>query len=486
MTDIQEEERPSRLSYSSMTQKMYDLSKFNSDIQLDYINTYTTFYNDTTKLSGFLPNTNIIEEIYINWKKCYKMRNETDFDKYVNNEEIKNTDTFDYKKMKKIQININKIHDLSNIVPEINSEHFQYGNVDMQQIRESFKNGNFTNSFNKIEGENNPLSVSKLNIAQFIAYILYSRTKFNSDVTIDYFNKNILKQQINKDVVRQHTYINNKLINDDFPKETTPPYFYSNIFNLYLLEKIDKSFPKIDNTSKYDLMNICSISTIQHIISWYTDNFVNIILDASEINTPDEASLMIDYDIPLNDEYYDGGLNNKYYKIHIDERLQTITTIAYFRIMCMSMLNPVLKNYFGYAYYVIEFNVSTNSVILKYLCIDYDYISHNKFVSEILEIENKHSIIKNDYQNEMVQFVNDNDKNKKIDKTKAAVGTLLTMGVLSAIPLALLLGGRKKIKTKNKRRLRKRHETNKRQKTKTKTLKRKKMFTKKRKTRKVF
>jgi hypothetical protein len=375
--------------------------------------------------------------------------------------------------MKKIQININKIHDLSNIVPEINGEHFQYGNVNMQQIRESFKNSNFTNSFNEIESENNPLSISKLNIAQFIAYILYSRTKFDSDVTMDYFNKNILKQQINKDVVRQNTYINNKLINNDFPKETTPPYFYSNIFNLYLLEKIDKSFPKIDNTSKYDLMNICSISTIQHIISWYTDNFVNIILDASEINTPDEASLMIDYDIPVNDEYYDGGLNNKYYKIHIDERLQTITTVAYFRIMCMSMLNPVLKKYFGYAYYVIEFNVSTNSIILKYLCIDYDYISHNKFVSEILEIENEHSIVKNNYQNEMVQFVNDNDKNKNIDKTKTAIGTLLTMGALSAIPLALLLGGNKtkqRIKLRGDKKLKKRKT--KRRKNKTRRYKR--------------
>jgi hypothetical protein len=452
MTDnIQKEriaEEQSRRSYSIMSQKIYDLSKFTNKIQLDYIKKYTTFYDDNTEFANFLPNTKIIEEIYNNWQKCYRMKDESDFDKYINNEDI-SSEILDQTKFNKVSVNLNKIHDFSNFVPEIINEHFHYGNINMKQVTESFKNRNFTNSFkflDKMENINKPLSVSKLNIGQFLGYILYSRTKFNSNMPIEDFNSHILKQQINKDVIRQSTYINDKLINDEFTKDSTPPYFYSNIFNLYLLEIIEKVLPQTDDNGKYDLMNICSISTIQHVVSWYTDSLISLISGSDEVNTPKDAQLFIDFAIPSNDDYYDNDLNNKYFKIYIDERTQTVTTVSYCRILCMSMVDPTIKNYFGYAYFVIEFNIPTNTIILKYVCIDYDLTSHNKFIDEMIQLENRNNNISSQHdvaeQNNIIENKNELKQTILENKSSAIAGTLLTMGALSAIPLALFLGGK--------------------------------------------
>ena len=452
----------------------YDLSKFTKKIQLDYINTYTSFYDNKAPLREYLPSTSIIEEIYDNWTKCFKMKDESDFDKYINNDEILESQNINLKHVIKVPINPNKIHDLSNFFPEIINGRFHYGNINIKQVNESFQNHNFTNSFKFLDKQlnvNKQLSVGILDIPKFLGYILYSRTKFNPDISIDYFNSNILKTQINKDVVRQATYINDELINSEFSKlESIPPYFYANILNLKLLGLIDNLLDIDDDDDKYELMNTFSISTIQHIISWYTDNLIRIILDSNEINTTKDAELVIDFDIPLNDEYYDNGTDSKYHKMYIDKQKQSVIIVAYYRILCMSMIDPITRKYFGHSYYVIEFNILTNTVILKYVCMDYDYISHNKFVDEMLNVKNEQSsmnrnnIEQKQVENQLTKYQQFKETISE-NKTSAMAGTLLTLGALSAIPIALLLGGKrtKRRLVKEKRRKNKTHRKIKKQ-----------------------
>jgi hypothetical protein len=490
-------------------QKVIDdlIEKYDNPIQLDYINNYTDF-NDidgkNSKLSEYIPITNIIEKIYDNIKQCYNIKSEDDFYMYINNINISSINEKLESKFIRETNDINKIFNLSS--PKIDNNILHYGNVDYSLVLESFKNSNFINShkfLDEVENINKPFSVSTLNIDKFIGYILYLRARISSNYSTEKFVTDFLKEQINKDVLRQHTYINDNLINDKFPKNKGLDLLnvYANIFNLNLLEVIEnKMSVDHDNDEKYNLMNICTISTIQHVVSWFSDSLMAILLNSNEINTSDDAGILMDAGLPENNEYYDNGSDNKFCKIYIDKQIQKINIIVYNNITTYSVLDLLSKKNFGNLYYVIEFDIPSNQVFLKYFCFDYNILKHNEWVNEIINLNNYTNVNINNNQNINRENINreninreninrENINNENINreniisknKGKVGIGSALGLMALSAIPIALLLGGKTKKcnKIKNKYRKNKQTRIHKKHKTHKKNKQYKKRHTKK-------
>jgi hypothetical protein len=445
--------------------KIYDVSKFDSEIQLHYINNYTSFDPVTSHIDSnnkLLPNTRIVQEIYNNWKKCYKLTSDEDFENYIVND---NDFPLDREMTgQKFSVNSDNIFDASNYDVEIIGDKLHYGNVEMSQVFDSFKNNNFTNSFKYLDGIaeiSEPFSIIKLNIVKFTAYILYKQSTSIGNKLINKFIEDDLKTQINKDVLRQHIYINEELINDKFIKNDPylPDNYHVNIFNLNLLESIDRISPSSNDGYKYNLMNMIGILMIQFVFEFFNEVLSKKILSSLQIKTHEEVSVNVNISPPMNDDNYTNGSDNKYNKIYIDNENQKVITVSYNRISFQSFDDESMTvHLLGYIYFVLEYDIVKNTVSMKYVSVEYDYKKHNEKIDEILNTiqlrkqqdENRlrirqENLLRQQQENSLQEQPTKFQQIKETigdNKTATTAGTLLALGALSAIPLALLLGGK--------------------------------------------
>ena len=351
------------------------------------------------------------------------------------------------------------------------------GNVNLQQLANGFMNGseNVIDLLDKDQNIIKPFAKGKLDLLKYIS-IIASR---DESVITNY--DEYLKSQIGKDIMRDELIINNRYISHILKSNSIFQYFYdttgklsyidrTNILSLEILrELIDKLGNKLNQEEIYDKLMLLSIllhqgihaetllifnKYIKEIVKKINKNNRNYELHNVIFISPD--GVKNEPDLEIKTSVHDPKPNDKMYKfikLVINNDEISITSMLYRKFVFIGDFdNPYIDGHF---FSVLHFDILNLTYEIKYLTIDinYQYIPPTKF-----------------------------DKIKEnISKNKPAVtaGTLLTLGALSAIPIALLLGGRK-----TRKRLFKKYKNNKNNKNKNNKNKKSKKINKRNKTKK--
>lgn len=419
---------------------------FTNDIQKDYISKYTPYENMIDK--------NIIDEDIPDEDKDTSFPETESYkklkDKFSKNYNEKILDLYDID-----SINAEK---LTNNICEVNSKNINcyIGNVNLQQLSNGFRNG-FENALISLDNDrtiNKPFGEGKLDLLPYMS-IMASRDKSALNNYDAY-----LKNQIGKDVLDRDVF----LINDEFILETMKQNETfgdalkknklinsdkTNIIALYILRELsNKTNSKYTKEQMYDiLMTILPLlhqglhGEIQILLNEYINKITN------EINDPNLYVLNIT--LPKSDDdkinYKEYKNSNKYLKLIINENEISIYSVMYSKFVFAGNIDPFVDGHF---FSVLHIDILNKKYEIKYLTLDVnykniEYLSPNELSSNDISLTKFDKIKEN---------ISDN-------KSSVAIGTLLTLGALSAIPIALLLGGKrtKRRLMKEKRRKNKTH-----------------------------
>ena len=428
---------------------------FTNNIQKDYISKYTPYENMIDK--------NIIDEDIIDEYK------DTSFPQTKSYKKLKdNFSNYNQKILDLYDIDSINKKKLTNNICEVNSKNINcyIGNVNLQQLSNGFRNG-FENALISLDNDttiNKPFGKGKLDLLKYMS-IMASRDKSALNNYDAY-----LKNQIGKDVLDRDVF----LINDEFILETMKQNKTfgnalkknklinsdkTNIIALYILRELfNKTNSKYTEEQMYDiLMTILPLlhQGLHGEIQILLNDYINKIID--EINDPNLYLLNITLPKSNDDKinYEEYKKSNKYLKLIINENEISIYSVMYSKFVFAGNIDPFTDGHF---FSVLHIDILNKTYEIKYLTLDInykniEYLSPNNLSPNNLSPNNLSP-------NELSSTKFDKIKeNVSYNKSSVAIGTLLTLGALSAIPIALLLGGKrtKRRLMKEKRRKNKTH-----------------------------
>jgi hypothetical protein len=358
------------------------------------------------------------------------------------------------------------------------------GNVNLQQLKNGFSSG-FENALDLLDKDstiNKPFGKGKLDLLEYISIIASRDTR-----EINRYDK-YLKDQVGKDMRRDVVIINNYDMSHILKQNEILKKFYdfhdeekkdnknnvlltnedcTNIVALFILGELnDKLGIKLTITEIYDkLMLLLTLlhqgipGEIQILLKKYNKKIV----DKINSNFEDEHIYTMDINKPeANDErinYIEYNNSNKYIKLIIEEDEISLYSVIYTRFIITGNFDEPIRD--GHYFAVLHMNILNETYEIKYLTMNINCINYNYNPTKFEKIK----------------------ENISENKATTSVGTLLTLGALSAIPVALLLGGEKtrkrsrrkqrKIKTYKQKQRKTKNKNNKRnKKNKRKTFKR--------------
>ena len=401
-----------------------------------------------------------IETIIDDYKKNYLNTNklpENTFTKYLltkNNDDADCYDVksnFDISNLKNYVINNENIH-ISNVSNEDDFIKFydhmyslKYKNND-ENIKELF---DFIVSQSMLN-ENNNIIKCKKKFIDFIEFTALCGTTNNVDK---------IKYQCGKDINRGACFLNDKILsfngNDDNYKKCDD-------FNLEIMEEMKrKNFQNIDKIN--DFLIYIDVITNQTLMNMFTFNIMELMIRnltqfIGSFYHYNESELSVNSFILIE--------NNKL-QLH---RIKHCYIYDSIRIMDdgYNDTTDAFENNFepdGFFTVYVIFDLLNNECYIKDYLLEINHkmntcncSNNNSNVNKTISDENMNNKNINDEnindENINNENVNNNfRKNIFENKTSTAIGTLLTLGALSAIPIALLLGGKKtKRRTGGKRR----------------------------------
>lgn len=317
------------------------------------------------------------------------------------------------------------------------------GNITLQQLSNGFINGseNVLDLLDKEPGIIKPFAKGNLDLLKYIS-IVASR---DADEINNY--DIYLKQQIGKDMMRDVIIINDYYIRDLLNNNLIFKEFYSlkltnknrtNILSLVILGELnDKLGDKLSEEDIYDKLML--LSTLLHqgphgeallIFEEYITKSMNIInknnnnieelyglaLMSPIINESNNEVIKIK---TLNNDPKPNDELDKYIKLIINNNEISFYSVLRRKFMFSGNFdNPYLDGYF---FSVLHIDVLNLTYEIKYFTMDINYPNYNYIPTKFENLK----------------------ENISENKPAVTAGTLLTLGALSAIPIALLLGGRK-------------------------------------------
>jgi hypothetical protein len=358
------------------------------------------------------------------------------------------------------------------------------GNVNLQQLKNGFSNG-FENALDLLNKDSTiikPFGKGKLDLLEYIS-IIASRDTGEINRYDEY-----LKNQVGKDMRRDVLIINNYDISHILKQNEILKKFYdfeekknnentlvltnedcTNIVALFILGELNNKLGiKLTIAEIYDkLMLLLTLlhqglpGEIQILLKKYNKKIV----DKINLNFDDEHFYTLDINKPeVKDDrinYGEYNNSNKYIKLIIEEDEISFYSVIYTRFIVTGNFDEPIRD--GHYFAVLHMNILNETYEIKYLTMNINCINYNYEPTKFEKI--KETISEN--------------------KATTSVGTLLTLGALSAIPVALLLGGketrrlrrtggkRRKNKTYKQKQRKTRNKNNKRnKKNKRKTFKR--------------
>jgi hypothetical protein len=333
------------------------------------------------------------------------------------------------------------------------------GNVNLQQLTNGFAGGfeNVLESLDRDKTIDKPFAKGKIDLLKYISNIA-SRDRSRIQNYDSY-----LINQIGKDMRRDTLIINNESINDILMKNDILKYYSfnkkkvniddynelmklkndefqlkndehdklehiecTNIIALFILKALFEMENNLTLTNMYDKLML--LLTLLHQgmsgeIMTLTNKYYDEIVKKINLELNDNNLLKISTISPeLEDKsvaYKNYNDKNKYTKIIINKNEISIYSVMYNRFIFNKVTDDPHKG--GHYFAVLHVDVLNNTYEIKYLTIDINYYNYNYNPTKYEQIK---------------ETVGEN-------KTSTTVGTLLTLGALSAIPLALLLGGKK-------------------------------------------
>lgn len=349
------------------------------------------------------------------------------------------------------------------------------GNVNLQQLKNGFSNG-FENALDLLNKDSTiikPFGKGKLDLLEYISIIASRDTG-----EINRYDK-YLKNQIGKDMRRDVLIINNYDISHTLKQNEILKKFYdfeekknnentlaltnedcTNIVALFILGELNNKLGiKLTIAEIYDkLMLLLTLlhqglpGEIQILLKKYNKKIV----DKINLNFEDEHFYTLDINKPdIKDErinYEEYNNSNKYIKLIIEEDEISFYSVIYTRFIVTGNFDEPIRD--GHYFAVLHMNILNETYEIKYLTMNINCINYNYEPTKFEKI--KETISEN--------------------KVTTSVGTLLTLGALSAIPVALLLGGketrrlrrtggkRRKNKTRKQKQRKTRNKNNKRNK----------------------
>lgn len=344
------------------------------------------------------------------------------------------------------------------------------GNVTLQQLANGFMNGseNVLDLLDKDPSIIKPFAKGKLDLLQYLS-IIASRDEEHVGKYDPY-----LKDQMGKDMMRDIIIMNDYYIHDLLNNHSMFKDFYTlkmsnknrtNILSLVILGVlIDKLGHKLSKEDIYDKLML--LSTLLHqgphgetliIFNEYIKKIVDII-NTNNNNIKELYGLVLSSPVvkeskdevieinPLANEPKPNDELDKYIKLIINDSEISFYSVIRRKFMFSGAFdNPYLDGYF---FSVLHIDVLNLTYEIKYFTM---YVNYPNYNYEPTKFENlKENISEN--------------------KPAVTAGTLLTLGALSAIPIALLLGGRKSkkrplknknIKNKKSKKSKKRNKQNK-------------------------
>lgn len=259
-----------------------------------------------------------------------------------------------------------------------------------------------------------------------------------------------IKDQCGKDNVRGTIFLNNKILKLNSTLDNNVKQ--CDEYNLKIMEEMkEKKFKNIDKI--YDYIIYIDILTHQTILNMFTFNMMNL------------SNKLFD---TLPYHHTDSDLSVNLF-ILIDENKLQVHRMAHCYIYNFERVSD-----YG-AHDAFKKGVKPDGIFTFYVI--FDLLENKYYIKDYLLKINPIKNINNNISNNNIS--NDNISKNNIkniiseNKGSATIGTLLTLGALSAIPLALLLGG-KKTQRAGKRRKNKTYRRRKERKTRNKKYKNKK------------
>jgi hypothetical protein len=364
-----------------------------------------------------------------------------------------------------------------NNVCKFNKEniHCFIGNVNLQQLANGFSDG-FENALDLLDKDttiNKPFGKGKIDLLKYIS-IIASRDASELNKYDTY-----LKNQIGKDMRRDVLIINNYDISRKLRDNEILKYFFSgetikmkqnnenaleltnndctNIVALLILGELNEKLRrKLSMKEMYDKLMLLLTLLHQGIpgeIQLLLENYTRKIVDKINLEVGDDNLYTININSPeVKDDsinYKEYNNSNKYIKLIIDENEISLYSVIYTRFMFDGNIETYRD---GHYFAVLHMDVLNQTYEIKYLTIDINYVNYNYNPTKFEKF--KETISEN--------------------KGSTAAGTLLTLGALSAVPIALLLGGKESRRLRRIGRKQRRIKTHKRRQRKTRNKKNKK------------
>jgi hypothetical protein len=429
------------------------INLFSNPIQKDYISKYTPYLklystNDITNINNdiSLPQTESYLKIKNYFKPISSIKTKEDFNDFIEdrlNNDSMNINDDETQHLNRNKYSINSLLDFYNVndpnfntdgMCNVNRENINchIGNVNVDQLANGFMNGydNIIDSLKNDKTINEPFATGKIDLLKYIS-IIASR-----DISQMSRYDSYLKNQVGKDILeRDLLIVNDEVIMDiiednDVFKNSLPNFNNqdrTNMVALFILGALDKNFKtSLSIIQMYDiLMKILLLlhqgipGEIQILFTNYTSKI------ASEINNINGNIGKIDILTPRPVNTDDSvnykslrSIRNKYTKIIINENDISIYVVFYSKFLYVGGDFDPFDD--GHFFFVLHFDVLNNFYELNYLTCDINYKNFNYDPTKLDKIK----------------------ENMSDNKTAATTGTLLALGALSAIPLALLLGGK--------------------------------------------
>lgn len=465
---------------------------FTKPIQIDYITKYTPYMNGITNDDSdiLLPQPKSYVDFKKNALKVLDIKNADEFKQYGGR--------LSYDPAFNEQYNFN-INDENICIKNDNLIKCFFGNVSPEQLRNAFTKAKeqhgdkFYENISEALDEDNtispkPFATNKLTFSKYTP-IMAAR----DSSTLSYYDK-YLKNQIGKDgIVRDTIFINGELFinvikkNDIFNRSFETSSFqysdYTNLYFLYLLGLISDYYPGLEFDGMYDILMKFAILTHQGVhgeslMLFGNHHFRFIYEKINELMGVDEFMfLTIDASVQKDDEI---GFEktpivqgNKYITIIINDKQQEFYSTFYSKLSLLS--NNRLPLTIGNYFIVLMYDIMNDSYNIKYCTvnIELDYQKMLKKHQEEDEADkfreqNNLQRLRNEYQQRQQQLNPLSNKQKiknfisENPKTASSAAGVFGLLALSAIPVALLLGGKKSKRmrrhNKNKKNTRRRHK----------------------------
>lgn len=418
---------------------------FTNEIQKDYISKYTP-YND------IINKTKDMNDTAFPQTESYKELKS----KLSDNHEQKLLDLYDI-------VDITNTKKLTNNMCEVDDKNVTcyVGNVSVEQLSNGFRNG-YENALRSLDEDstiNKPFGKGKLDLLEYMA-IMASRDRS----VINKYDK-YLKHQIGKDALERDVFfINGEIILDTVKQNevfnrtlrTMPNSDKTNIIALYILRELYDKTPYGKNTDKmYDIL-MTILPLLHQGLHGETQILFTEYINKIKKEIDDPNLHMLSIKTPENDDkinYKQYNNSNKYFNLIINENEISVYSVLYSKFVFAGDFPDILTN--GHFFSVLHIDILNKQYEIKYFILDTkykkeEYIPPKNFYSDDLSPNS------NDFSTNDISTNKFDNLKEAVTENKLATsaGTLLTLGALSAIPLALLLGGKGKGKRKRtKRRL---------------------------------